>query len=464
MTPANNKKRSTMMTPARRVRTSRRHMPTMTMAAPDRFIPSRAKTDASKVRRALLANGASSKSEDECYNKQLREVLFQDDAENDRLLHFSSATTTKRDAFRTQAGTIQSPFVHGVGANVSNSVKKAKTTQQSRILPLRKLDAPGYLVDKGLRLMSSGPSLAVALHDRLYLWNDGSVQCVNDTDDDDECISCVCWSPNGKYIAVGKNGSIEVWCPKRCQLVAKATFYQQSWVTAIAWHSSSNQLVAANAAGINRYTISDNSVSLQHVARYKGHGDCESEVVLSLVWTPDYLFSAATDGEIRIWEKKQKVDETMWMAPIPPVRILKQPGVAKIKAHPMQPHLLYCGGDDGIECYDARSATKVPRRCIEMQEEKVTDFVLSPFDTDECVVAVDNELTLFSFTRNSKVIERFYSKEKIGDYLCLDGGKDGTVLGVGEQETIAMMKVFRRPRKVAVFKTSAMINGLSGVR
>ena len=456
----------------------------ITGLTPDRFIPNRARTDVSKARRALLsrdalwapvaisANEERQQQQHHCetktttisktadYNRQLRQTIWgtTDDVNESPLLAFGTGNNTPQRQKQqssygpTSIGRLESPFCQDALRSaarsqlVSGEAAMPMTTASRNnhnhisIHNLFCLSAPNMLQDRGLGVVSHGPYLAAAVGDELYLWKKkGSFDILFKGG----AISCLAWSPDGRYLAVGLEHSIQVWHTEDRQLMGELFHNDDgSFITAMAWKGL--EIVVANKHSIKRYDLASAHPT---PIRYESHECSNNTFVTGLLWNDDYMVSCG-GGSINLWGRNQQVSS-------PPKLTLKHDGVMTVQFHPLQPGVLVSGGDDGLKFWNVHNGAL--RTCI-LTATSVTAFVFSPFRKDECLLAHENRLSLWSLgIKATKLCETTVCH---GDVLFMDCAADGKVVCVLANLVIAGFSVFRPAPRASTIGGSSLLNAV----
>ena len=430
-TPISTPRRQQQRKPVSLLTPRRNNTPRVAVGTPDRFIQgNRTGTDIAKARRALLSRGEEQRGKPSEYHGKLHQSLFGTPVKEGRLLSFS---TTKKDKKNREAesriGRFESPFLHDT-LRVSKAVTPAQTSQsvgkrrKAVIQPSFRVSANNMLQFEGLKLVSCGPKLAVALHSELYLFQAGkSAEFFMEHDD---IITCVQWSPSRKWLAIGCVDCVQVWCPRRKQLVAEFCYHpDKGRVTAIAWRGELN-LAAANSSGVMLFDCSQ--MNPVPICSYQGDGSYPNR----LVWTENILASALPEsGAIYIYDKNQREA----------VRTIEHPGILDLKVHPSWPSVLISCGNEGIRFWEASSGKLLNSF---QTESAVSGFVWSPFRSDEMAVAENDRLSLWKFHRNGKVgvkVEEMTSEN--GQIMSLEPYGDGRVVCTHKEKILAGFEIFR---------------------
>lgn len=163
-------------------------------------------------------------------------------------------------------------------------------------LPERILDAPELLDDYYLNLVDWGELdiLAVALRNRLYLWNARS-GVVSQLAETEENITAVSWAQDGRTLAVGETQS----CVSLYDVAAGKPFRKFSChkdrVSSLAWNG------AVLSSGSRDTTIVQSDVRVESsFLRLHEH----QQEVCGLQWSPDgqLLASGGNDNRLCLWE------------------------------------------------------------------------------------------------------------------------------------------------------------------
>ena len=168
-------------------------------------------------------------------------------------------------------------------------------------LPERILDAPELLDDYYLNLMDWGALdiLAVALRNRLYLWNAAS-GAVTQLVELEDSITSVAWAQDGRTLAVGETqASINLYDVTTGKSFRRLRCHRDR-VSSLAWNG------AVLSSGSRDATIVQNDVrSESSFLRMHGH----QQEVCGLHWSPDgqLLASGGNDNRLCLWEPTSSV-------------------------------------------------------------------------------------------------------------------------------------------------------------
>lgn len=411
--------------------------PPSSSATADRFIPSRSRMDVSQVRKALFENNNNNNNdvhENLHYKRQLSQALFHHDETNqqnsqqnhhNRLLAFGSPQQTNNrntiaspfhhDQLRTPSLTnssVDSPFTSSssisaapIAATTSSAAAEKKTT----LKPNMTLSAPDLVLDEELTLLQCGPTyLAVALGDKVYIRDNktGATELLTIIDEEDEVYSCVSWSPDGQYLALGLASCIQIWCPRTKELKHEMS-YHADYVTAIAWKSDNTEIAAASTgSGIKRYTLKKKNCNRpQRVALYyceidNNDDENNEDRITSLEWNDHHLVSTCTNGNIHIWDATQsgKVEK--------PLRTMYHEGVQSIQFFPSLSNWMVSGGQDGLKFWNVqngqlRTVIKTESHitsltCFRGQQQQNNDMLVVSYGEKLCLYSVCPKLVLLT--------------------------------------------------------------------
>lgn len=458
-----------------------------TAGTPDRFIPNRSRMDMSLVRASLQQQQVSPRRSQSSqtittkgsaagnleYQRQLREVFWGSSAHPNQIMKFGSNGRAGR---RKQTSEIQSvsqkrsnddnPYRHDIlrHSNYHRHYTSANGIHRSilgnsrshRGIPTIErvfaLEAPEVLLDDDLNLISFGPSLAVALDDRLYLWNNGNVQLFTCTEDG-KSISCVQWSrrhnhnhhggssdvfhtasqrnnhtPNRPVLlALGREESVEVWSVEEGGCLCEF-FDHKGYVTAICWDDTGRELLAASMAGIKRYNIAEASRSSDDdeqatVIHYKDTGgEQDGERITCLRWNDNRIVSAG-NGVIHVWDANQRGDN------IRPIRTMVHPGVRCLEFCPSRGNVLVSGGKGGLKFWNVQNGSL---RAVIGTESDVTGIVWSC--QNELLAAHGEQLSLWKVDSTPTKITEINTRG--GKVLSMDRSSDGRIACIHEDEIL----------------------------
>lgn len=114
---------------------------------------------------------------------------------------------------------VQSGLDPRAASSSANKLANPATKRRIPTLPERVLDAPGFVNDYYLNLLSWSCTnkVAIGLGSTAYVWDadSGDVKALGDVDEGEEEGPAVCalaWAADGSYLGVGnENGDVEIW-------------------------------------------------------------------------------------------------------------------------------------------------------------------------------------------------------------------------------------------------------------
>jgi cell division cycle protein 20 (cofactor of APC complex) len=184
-----------------------------------------------------------------------------------------------------------------------SSNKPAGKPSTTRHIPQnaeRILDAPSMVDDYYLNLLdwNSQNILAIALSNSVYLWNASSGQITElmKTQTEDNIVTSVSWTKEGKYIAIGTNdGNVNLWDSEAVKPLRTLKGHSAR-VGALAWND------AILSSGSKDTTVRNCDVRIQNylVSTYREH----TQEVCGLKWSDDgsQLASGGNDNTVNIWD------------------------------------------------------------------------------------------------------------------------------------------------------------------
>lgn len=302
----------------------------------------------------------------------------------------------------------------------------------NRVLPTqadRILDAPDIIDDYYLNLISWSDSnlLAVALRNKLYLWNGNNGNVSQLLEYPSDIITSVSWMKGGKCLAVGDSGHcIKLFDIEKCSEIRNMTVHYDR-VSALAWNGY------VLSSGSRDSSILHHDLRIQnYFVKYNSH----TQEICGLKWNNEYnqLASGGNDNKLCIWE----------LASSAPLQELKEHKAA-VKALawcPWKPNLLASGGgstDRQIRMWDS-----------------ISGCCLSSIDTGSQVCALewnkhDKEiLSAHGYSQNQLSLWKYNDMTKITDFyghtarvLGMCQNPDGTVVvSAGADETLRFWSLF----------------------
>ncbi|CAG9316227.1 CDC20_2 [Blepharisma stoltei] len=338
-------------------------------------------------------------------------------------LCYSDSTLTSNDAplFRSTSTTC-----------IPSASYRALPTQASRIL-----DAPDILDDYYLNVLAWSDSnlLAVALRNRLYLWNaaNGSVSQLLEYPAD--IITSVSWMKGGSCLAVGDSGhTIKLFDIDKSSEIRSISAHADR-VSSLAW---------------NGYVLSSGSRDasiIQHDLRIQNYfvkNQAHTQEVCGLKWNPEgtQLASGGNDNKLCLWELSSTTPQ-----------FTANEHTAAVKALawcPWKANLLATGG--GTADKQIKLWNSVTGSCIKSidSESQVCGLEWNQHDKEL--------LSAHGYSRNQLTLWRYPDMKKINDFmghsariLCLAQNPEGSmVVSAGADETLRFWSIFES----SIVKTS----------
>ncbi len=119
-------------------------------------------------------------------------------------------------------------------------------------------------------------------------------------------VHAIAWSPNGKYIAIGASDTtVQVWDVTTGQNVYNFTGHAADVLT-VAWSPDGKRIASGSGDGIVQVW---DATTGNHAYTYRGHADyypghfTSNEAVNSLAWSPDgkHIASGSSDMTVQVW-------------------------------------------------------------------------------------------------------------------------------------------------------------------
>lgn len=323
----------------------------------------------------------------------------------------------------------------------------------SRTLPTqadRILDAPDIVDDYYLNLISWSDSniLAVALRNKLYLWNGNNGNVSQLLEYPSDIITSVAWMKGGKCLAVGDSAHcIKLFDIQKSSEIRSISTHTDR-VSALAWNGY------VLSSGSRDASILHHDLRIQnYFVKYSSH----SQEICGLKWNAEctQLASGGNDNKLCIWELT---------SPSPLQEI--QEHVAAVKALawcPWKPNLLASGGgttDRQIKLWDSVSGS-----CLGSTETGSQVCALEWNTHDKELLSAhghsQNQLTLWKYGDMGKIGE-FHGHT--GRVLGMSQSPDGTtVVSAGADETLRFWSVFATSVKTTYKGTrDSPGNGMTG--
>ena len=317
-----------------------------------------------------------------------------------------------------------------------NSPSK-KSVRQIPQMPERILDAPDIINDYYLSVLdwSSNNHLAVALANRVYVWNamSGEIQQLLELDNDDYVCS-VSWIKDGNILSVGDNrGRIHLWDALRMKKVRTLTGHSDR-VTCLAW----NEYILSSGCRSGEIFHSDVRVADHISGVLRGH----TQEVCGLSYSPDgrMLASGGNDNILNVWQ----VIPGQYVTDSTPKYTFNQ-HLAAVKALawcPWQASILASGGgtaDRTIKLWNCNNGTLLKNIDTNSQ---VCSLIWSK-EYKELVSAhgyANNEIIIWRYPNMIKVAELTGHTERVL-HLALSSDET-TIVSAGADETLRLWKCF----------------------
>ena len=438
-----------------------RKMTSTPMQTPDRFIPnrsamnmSRASASLIKQRRAMPAVEEPQQKQEASkrhYSSELRRALFGTTEEEPPIMAFGSkpskqsgvSSSSQHQFFEQNDPRRQDVLRSSATMNEEEERQEQQRRRHRELVSMtltKALDAPNMLPYYNLTLVDSGKdAMAVALDNTVYLMRDGRVDLL--ARDDCYHFSCVSWSNDGKYLALGTEAGVIIFCPEERQNVPLFELfeYHSGHVTAIAWNGL--EIAAACENGITRYDLrkddgeeenDDRLVQATYLDHYEHN-------VTNLQWSGNIIASSDTcTGEILLWDAKKNGCE------IPPEKIMNHDNVKCLEVNPRQPNILVSAGEGGLKFWNLPSGKLRAEIAIEDDARKT----ICSKHRDEILVA-HGENTLSLWTLGPQKVEKRMEYTTNGGRIngLTRGYEDGTIVCNHGDETLSVHSFQREVTK-----------------
>jgi WD40 repeat protein len=386
----------------------------------DRFIPNRARVDAgsSLVKTKLNQDAEPGTPQQQEYKRQLRRALFGCDELEPRMLSIGNGDGRSRSSSLPRT---ENPYQQDI-LRASLSTVPAVRKVPRRTIPTTHtsmLQAPNLLQDDFLSLVSSGPMLAVALHDSIYLSKDKKIQKIRN--ESKEYITSVKWSGNHRFLAFGSQESVEVWDPFR-KMKAADLVNHSGYVTALDWNGDFD-LVAGSETVIQRYDL---RIAFPEVGTYDSQGQYP---ISSLKWTQDNMLAVSGGDSISLWDARYATK---------PLLKLQHKTVKSVDFCPTQSNVLASGGAGGIKFWNVH--TGQIRASISRDDALVTSVVWSPYRR-ELMAGYGDKLCVWSVTENITQLAQW--NPDCGRVLSLEREyQNGEVISLHDTELLVRWEAF----------------------
>ncbi|CAL1293023.1 unnamed protein product, partial [Larinioides sclopetarius] len=398
----------------------------------DRFIPHRGAMQF-ELGHYLLTK---SKSEENLspnsshYRKAMSENILGTDISNFRIL-----------AYKNKAPQAPSGHSNVLKILYSSTKNPGSTKKATRHIPQtcdRILDAPEILDDYYLNLIdwSCTNTLAVALHETLYLWNGstGEIQQLLEMPSHTDYISSVAWLPEGNVLAVGTSTSeVQLWdvaAEKRIRTMKSHT----ARIPSLSW----NAYILSSGCRTGVIHHHDVRVQEHHVGTLAGH----TQEICGLRWSLDgrHLASGGNDNLVNVWT----ADAGIGQAEAQPLHTFNehQAAVKALAWCPWQQNVLATGGgtaDRHIRFWNCSLGTSL--NAIDTKSQVCA--ILWSKEYKELISGhgfANNELIIWKYPSMTKVCELTGHKSRV---LNLAMSPDGTtVVSAGADETLRLWNCF----------------------
>jgi cell division cycle protein 20 (cofactor of APC complex) len=353
------------------------------------------------------------------HKRQLRRALFGSDELEPRMLSIGNCDRRSRSSSLPRT---EDPYEQDILRASLYSVPAFRNIRRRTVPTIHKsmLQAPLLLQDDLLSLVSSGPMLAVALHDSVYLSKDGKVKNIRNESRD--YITSVKWSGNYRFLAFGSNAEVEVWDPFR-EMKAADLVNHSGYVTALDWNGDFD-LVAASETGVQRYDL---RIAFPEVGTY----DCQCQYPISsgLKWTQDNMLAVSGGDSISLWDARYATK---------PLLKLQHKTVKSVEFCPTQSNLLASGGAGGIKLWNVHTGQM--QASISTHDSPVTSVVWSPYRR-EIMAGFGDNLGVWSVTKNITQLAEWDAD--CGRVLSLERGyQNGDVISSHDSELLVGWETF----------------------
>jgi WD40 repeat protein len=310
-------------------------------------------------------------------------------------------------------------------------------TQSLRAFPTQAdkiLDAPDIVDDYYLNLISWSDKnlLAVALRNRLYLWNGntGYVEVLSEYRE--EIVTSVAWMKGGKCLAIGDSGHrirlVDVEKGAEVRTIQAHT----DRISALAWNG-----YVLSSGSRDSLIINHDLRIPDYFVKYSAHG----QEICGLKWSSDcgLLASGGNDNKVCIWDICNSV-------PVHEFHDHKA-AVKALAWCPWKQHLLASGGgsvDRTIKLWDCAAGTMLSSVDTGSQ---VSALEWNRFDKEILSAHgyTQNQLTLWKYGEMSKITEFFGHSARI---LNMCASPDGSsVVTAGADETLRFWNLFNSEEK-----------------
>ncbi|XP_068604454.1 cell division cycle protein 20 homolog [Brachionichthys hirsutus] len=338
------------------------------------------------------------------------------------------------------------------------SIKKTRYISST---PDRILDAPEVRNDFYLNLLdwSSRNMLAVALHNKVYLWNAtwGDIVLLMKLEHDEDYVSSLSWTQEGSYLAVGtSNCNVQLYDVENQKLLRSMAGHTAR-VGSLSW----NEHVISSGSRSGNIQHHDVRVADHHICTLTGH----LQEVCGLQWSPDgrYLASGGNDNLVHVWPRVQEGSVSNARQSV--CSWSEHQGAVKALAWcAWQPNILASGGgtsDRHIRIWNVNSNS-----CISSFDTRsqISSLAFAP-NYKELVSAhgyAHNNVVIWKYPSLAKVAELSAHEDRVLN-LALSPDRS-TVATVAGDETIRLWKSFeldpakKKAKERMVLSTSSAIH------
>lgn len=324
------------------------------------------------------------------------------------------------------------PFRHDVlrptPLHLADEFRQSHRPQRVSMNGYLALEAPKLLKIDNLTLLGrqGEEALAVSLGDTVYLWKHGSIELLAQKRD---CpFSCVQWSDDKKFLALGTDGGILIFCRQEDKIKPLFEFYDEHFgpVTAIAWKGT--QIAFACSNGITRYDLQcEDPLQATYIA--------QGLHIIASVERNGNTIAAAANGQIKLW------DSTKSGRNIQARRTMEHSGVKSLDIISRRPNVLVSSGDGGLKFWNTWFGKL--RAEIAMKTSPTTTICST--ERDEILVAHGNCLSLWTLGPSVQKVMEYCSGN--GKILCLKRGLNGSIVCAHDNEMLTFHSFRRKMSK-----------------